>query len=531
MTFPYPYAKTKKKIRFDQVVSKSYWNWRTNPAIMVPTMISSSIAVLSQSIYVIFATALLVELEASGVIARINADLSTGNTSALVSALLSPGILSEIIAFLAIAFVVSTIVSILASGVAYSAEFVSYLKVLNGERLGIRAVASTLKEKWRKMAWTLFLVQLFTYLPIALIMTLGLTAIYYSGPSQISLIVLLLLFSVGLVPTLILMFIFTFSLIAVAADNLSGIAALKKSYSIVRGNFGTSATYALVRILSYLLITAAAGIASTLGFPLTSIASIAVTLILVPVLHMAKTTIYLEVPKEGDMPFEIYGPMSSTRDLLGGPFFRFAFRKLKHGVVELKNFALSFRNLPYHAASAIALLIGVWIGLYIGKNGLDAAILGLGYTPGRINPTILNAVPLTEGFDIFLHNWQVSLSTSLSGLWLVAPSLVTLAFNGMVLGAVYYLTPNFTMFAAAIFPHGSIEIPSFVLAGSAGTRLGLAFIRTFGKEKTSPESVRFEAIASQTIYVLVGLAVLFFVAGLIEGNITPVIMRMYGWQG
>jgi len=31
------------------------------------------------------------------------------------------------------------------------------------------------------------------------------------------------------------------------------------------------------------------------------------------------------------------------------------------------------------------------------------------------------------------------------------------------------------------------------------------------------------------VYVVVGLAPLFFIAGLIEADITPFIMRMFGW--
>jgi Stage II sporulation protein M len=498
---------------------------------MVPTLISSSISVLAQSIYVIFATVLLVQLESNGVLATITSDLSTSNTTAIASILLSPTVFSEILAYLGIAFVVSTVVSILAGGAAYSSEFLSYKKALvNQERVGIASVFSLLKYKWKKMAGTLFLVQLFTYLPIALLLSLGIVFLVSSGATPVSILAILGLFIVGLIPTFVVMFLLTFSLVAVAIDDVSGIAALKKSYSLAKNNLGPTGTYALVRVISYALITAIASVASTLGFPLTSLASIAVTLILVPVLHLAKTSIYIEIPKTPEMQFEVYGPTSGSKDLLGGPFFRHALRKLKQGIIELKNFAFTLRNLPYHFASALAFVIGVWVGLDIGKNGLDAAILGLGYTPGRINPTVLNAIPLTEGFDIFLHNWLVSLSTAISGLWFVAPSLVTLAFNGMVLGAVYYLTPNFTMFAAAIFPHGSIEIPSFVLAGSAGMKLGIAFLRTFGKGKDSLESIKFREMARETVYVLVGLAVLFFIAGAIEGNITPIIMRMYGWH-
>jgi uncharacterized membrane protein SpoIIM required for sporulation len=101
---------------------------------------------------------------------------------------------------------------------------------------------------------------------------------------------------------------------------------------------------------------------------------------------------------------------------------------------------------------------------------------------------------------------------------------------------VYHLTPNATMFVAAIFPHGSIELPSFIIAGSTGVKLGVAFLRAHGfstkNKEGAPDSdiERFHEVARETIYVLVGLAVLFLIAGFIEGNITPIIMRAAGWH-
>ncbi len=84
------------------------------------------------------------------------------------------------------------------------------------------------------------------------------------------------------------------------------------------------------------------------------------------------------------------------------------------------------------------------------------------------------------------------------------------------------------MLAAAILPHGVIEIPSFVLAGSAGIKLGVAYFRSArgGGQEAQDE---FHRAARQTVYIVVGLALLFFVAGLIEGNVTPIVMRMAGW--
>src|SRR5207244_13047477 len=89
-------------------------------------------------------------------------------------------------------------------------------------------------------------------------------------------------------------------------------------------------------------------------------------------------------------------------------------------------------------------------------------------------------------------------------------------------------TPVNSMVLAAILPHGIIEITTLVIAGSVGIKLGTAAWRA--KLSPSPESTEtLSQSLRQAIYVVVGLAVLFLIAGLIEADITPIIMRMYGW--
>jgi uncharacterized membrane protein SpoIIM required for sporulation len=529
---PPPPAARRGRVSFDRVLSKSYWMWRTNPALMVPTMLSTSITVLTQSVFLIFGTLLLIELESNGSFSLISSDLASGNLSALGGILISHQVVYPTVEYLGAALAVSTIVSLLANGYASSSEYLSYLRAIGDERVGITSVFSTLKLKWKPMAWTFFLVQLLTYLPVGLLSLLGVWLIYSGGPTIFSVLELEGLFFLGLILTALVAFTLMYSMIAVAVENVSGFSAIKWSYHMITGNFVISFIYAIVTVVSYLGISLVSDLATSIGVPLTALASIAITLLLIPVLHLTKTLVYVQVrtPTKQDELLGIYGPISGSRDLFWGPFFRFALNRLKQGVFRVKSYALNWRNTPYHFASTLAFVLGIILGEEVGTHGLDQAIFALGYQPGRINPTILQNVPFTTGLDIFLHNWEVSLSTALAGMWLVAPSLLTLAFNGMILGVVYYLTPNFTMFAAAIFPHGSIELPSFVIAGSAGMRLGVAFIRSLGKGSDSPQEHEFEIIARETIYVVIGLAVLFFIAGLIEGNITPVIMRMYGWK-
>jgi stage II sporulation protein M len=90
------------------------------------------------------------------------------------------------------------------------------------------------------------------------------------------------------------------------------------------------------------------------------------------------------------------------------------------------------------------------------------------------------------------------------------------------------LSPSLTMFYAAILPHGIIEIPSFVLSGSVGMRLGYAALKA--RFRRRPENDEYLSKTLRlAVYVVVGLAPLFLIAGLIEADITPLIMRMFSW--
>ena len=77
------------------------------------------------------------------------------------------------------------------------------------------------------------------------------------------------------------------------------------------------------------------------------------------------------------------------------------------------------------------------------------------------------------------HNIQVAVGALALGLTWGVGTLVVILYNGVVLGAVCldYLRAGQGVFLAGwLLPHGSVEIPSFLLAGQAGLMLGGALI-------------------------------------------------------
>jgi len=190
------------------------------------------------------------------------------------------------------------------------------------------------------------------------------------------------------------------------------------------------------------------------------------------------------------------------------------------------------RNLPFHATSLAAFVIGIYLGYNASVSGVGSSLLSLGAQPGHGNPDFrqFSAATPVLGLAIFLNNWFVSFATALSGLGFAAPSFLSILFTGFTLGVLVgpQLSPSLTMFLAAILPHGIIEIPAFVLSGSVGMRLGYAAWKA--RFRRGPENDEYLSKTLRlAVYVVVGLAPLFFIAGLIEADVTPWIMRMFGW--
>ena len=243
---------------------------------------------------------------------------------------------------------------------------------------------------------------------------------------------------------------------------------------------------------------------------------------------------YYAKPDVPEMPFELSDPIwYDIRKRL--PIA--AWLKIRAGLSEVARFAVSPRNLPFHLLSLLAFGIGILLGDYVSVNGVKSYLVSNGYVPGRGNPLLNQVFGPSLGADIFLNNWLVSIATALAGLGFGAPSFLTIMFNGFILGVLVPLS-TLTMLFAAILPHGIIEIPSFILAGSMGIKLGYAALRRSFRGPTgegglvvgvSKSDDYLSRTLSQTVYVVVGLAPLFLIAGLIEADITPIIMRMFGW--
>lgn len=128
--------------------------------------------------------------------------------------------------------------------------------------------------------------------------------------------------------------------------------------------------------------------------------------------------------------------------------------------------------------------------------------------------------PLMASFYIY-HNTGIGLKCFAGGL-LVLPGILITVFNAAVLGASfgYMARPDVTAgvnFFHFVTAHGPFELTAIVLSAGAGLRLGLAWLQTQGMTRT--DSLR--KSANETMPVMGAAMVLFFLAALIEGFLSP----------
>jgi uncharacterized membrane protein SpoIIM required for sporulation len=122
------------------------------------------------------------------------------------------------------------------------------------------------------------------------------------------------------------------------------------------------------------------------------------------------------------------------------------------------------------------------------------------------------------GFAGFLmtHNIQVSLMTLAMGMTYGIGTVVVLFYNGVILGAVSldYIQDHQTRFLIGwLLPHGSVEIPSVIIAGQAGFILAGALV---GSRKRLNLLDRLGAIRNDLVTLIGCFCLLLVWAGIIE---------------
>ena len=122
--------------------------------------------------------------------------------------------------------------------------------------------------------------------------------------------------------------------------------------------------------------------------------------------------------------------------------------------------------------------------------------------------------------EIFTNNIRVSIFAFAGGLLLGIPTLYSLIYNGILLGAVGGLAigaGNGRPFFELVTAHGVLEMSCIIVSGMAGLRIAAAIIDPGFRDRG--EALRVEARA--VVEIILGTAAWLVVAGLVEGFLTP----------
>jgi uncharacterized membrane protein SpoIIM required for sporulation len=181
----------------------------------------------------------------------------------------------------------------------------------------------------------------------------------------------------------------------------------------------------------------------------------------------------------------------------------------------------------YTFAATIGCLAGAAIGIVVclADPGFERFILG-GHMMDTIERremwthSILAVKPLASS-AIMTNNLSVSFAAFALGITAGLGTAWLMLFNGLMIGVIGVACHRAEMSTALwsfVVPHGSLELPAIFIAGGAGLLLGRGLVAP----GTLP---RFEALrvhGATAVRLLLGVVPMLFVAGLIEGFISPV---------
>ncbi len=167
------------------------------------------------------------------------------------------------------------------------------------------------------------------------------------------------------------------------------------------------------------------------------------------------------------------------------------------------------------------------IGLLVPDPGLSRdfeMIKKLADTLKTLEPPVLQVLVLL--FFIFLNNALKSLMAIVLGIGFGLFPLFLVEYNGKVVGFVAGLfskQQGILFVAAALLPHGIIEVPMVLISAGIGLRLGYVTLLTLRGAKTD---IKRELKQGLRFYFR-RIVPLLFVAALIETFVTPLVASMF----
>ncbi|AFY55931.1 uncharacterized membrane protein [Rivularia sp. PCC 7116] len=186
------------------------------------------------------------------------------------------------------------------------------------------------------------------------------------------------------------------------------------------------------------------------------------------------------------------------------------------------------QTFPYIVVTTALFILGILVAwLYIWQDPnfisliLPSRIVSKVREDGELwMDSIVGVEPLICSGITINHNLKVCFSAIAGGITAGAFTVYVIVFNGLLIGAVANLVSQNNLaypFWAFIFPHGSLELPAIILAGSAGLLISKAIL--FPGKYCHLDAMKF--YGSQAIKLVFGIVPMLVIAGLIEGFMSP----------
>ena len=167
-----------------------------------------------------------------------------------------------------------------------------------------------------------------------------------------------------------------------------------------------------------------------------------------------------------------------------------------------------------------ALAFGIWIAN--SPTALEAtgpAAVRQAYVQDDFEDYYSSAPAAAFASQVFTNNVQVAVMAFAGGIAFCLLTALILAFNGANLGVaagLFHAVGEAPKFWGLILPHGLLELTAVCVAGAAGLRLGWTLIDPGDR----PRAVALVEEGRRAMAIVLGLVLVFAVAGAIEGFVT-----------
>jgi uncharacterized membrane protein SpoIIM required for sporulation len=182
---------------------------------------------------------------------------------------------------------------------------------------------------------------------------------------------------------------------------------------------------------------------------------------------------------------------------------------VRDGLDEVAVFA---RARPGLVVASAALFFGSGVATWWATGAA-----GIGFETS-IAERLAGTSPFGEFVNYTANNWAVGVAQTYAGFAFGFATVVSLLFNGFFLGFLSATEQSLPELVAFVVPHGVVEIPALLVSGALGLHLGGVAVG-YARGGVTVDAVTREV--RRAYRVLVGLLVVFAVAGLIEAFVSP----------